>query len=67
MREFFRDSFGVILSAAVSGLHSGVVSITTCFRECREAADYMELIGTTISVCRYDQIPSAIEYAISFS
>lgn len=66
VREFFRDSFGVILSAAVSGLHSGVVSITTCFRECREAADYMELIGTTISVCRYDQIPSASEHAISF-
>ena len=66
VREFFRGTFGVILTAAVSRLHSGVVSITTCFRECREAADYMELIGTNIPVCRYDQIPAAADEALSF-
>lgn len=66
VRDFFRDTFGVILTAAVSSLHSGVVSITTCFRECREAADYMELIGTDISVCRYDQIPAAASDTLSF-
>ncbi len=66
VREFFRASFGVILTAAVSALHSGVVSITTCFRECREAADYMELIGTNIPVCRYDQIPTIADDTLSF-
>ena len=66
VRDFFRDTFGVILTAAVSSLHSGVVSITTCFRECREAADYMELIGTDVSVCRYDQIPAAASDTLSF-
>lgn len=66
VRDFFRDTFGVILTAAVSGIHSGAVSITTCFRECRETADYMELLGTDLPVCRYEDIPSFPEDALSF-
>ena len=66
VREFFRSTFGLILTAAVSGLHSGVVSITTCFRECREASDYMELIGSGMPFCRYDQIPFVANDALSF-
>lgn len=67
LREFFRNSFGIILTASVSRVHSGVVSIPTCFRECREAAEYRELIGAQAAVCCYDQLPAAADEALSFS
>lgn len=67
IRDFFRNSFGVLLSAAVSRLHTGVTGITSCFWECREVADYMEMIGTYPSVYRYDHLPAVIEDTLSFS
>lgn len=66
IREFFRDTFGLILTVAVSRVHRGVVSITTCYRECRETSDYMELLDASVPFFRHDQIPSVADGQLSF-